>query len=89
MSEVTRDDIIGQTAYGKPVYDPGVLCAPRICQVDAEGSALVADNTLKVMRADGTWRAVDLDQPVSDSIGAVWCNVSLYVVDYHNIARYS
>ena len=90
--EVTEDDIVEQTASDNPVYDPGVLCGPRLCQVDADGSALVANegtDKLLVMRADGTWGVVDLDQPVSRPTGAAWCNGSLYVVGKYNIARFS
>ena len=90
--EATDDGISGQTASGKPVYGPGVLCFPRLCQVDADGSALVANegtDKLLVMRADGTWGVVDLDQPVSRPTGAAWCNGSLYVVGKYNIARFS
>ena len=83
---------IGHTVSGKPVYCPGVLCGSRLCQVDVDGSALVADRNndrLQVMRADGTWSVVDLDQPVSYPAGAVWCNASLYVANYEYISRFS
>ena len=86
--EATDDDIIGQTESGKPVYRPGVFYGPLLCQVDAEGSALVADcgnNRLQVMRADGTWSVVELGQAMSYPRGAVWCNASLYVVNYRKI----
>ena len=85
-------DITGKTLSGEPVYRHGVLCGPRLCQVDADGSALVANegtDKLLVMRADGTWGVVDLDQPVSRPTGAAWCNGSLYVVDDDKIARFS
>ena len=90
--EATEDNIIGQTASGEPVYGPGVLYGPRLCLVDGEGSALVADlrnHRIQVMRADGTWSVVKLDQPVTYPEGAIWCNASLYVVGKYNIARFS
>ena len=90
--EATKVDIVGQTMSGQPVYGPGVLQWPRLCQVDDEGSVLVADcwnDRLQVMRADGTWRVVDLDQPVSDPRGVALCKASLYVAGKYNIARFS
>ena len=90
--EATDDGISGQTASGKPVYGPGVLCFPRLCQVDADGSALVADcfnDRLQVMRADGTWSVVELDQAVSLPVGAVWCNESLYVFNDNKLVKFS
>ena len=90
--EATKVDIVGQTMSGQPVYGPGVLQWPRLCQVDADRSVLVADffnERFKMMRADGTWNVVDLDQPVRGPRGAVWYNASLYVVDDDNIARFS
>ena len=93
-SEATEDDIIGQTASGKQVYSPGVLHGPLLCQVDVEGSAIVADcynDRLQVMRADGTWSIVDLrvEQDVGRIKGALWCNGSLYVARNRTIVRYS
>ena len=90
--EATGDDIIGQTASGEPVYGSGVLFYPRLCQVDAEGSALVCDrrhHRFQVMRADGTWSVVKLDQPVRGRRGAAWCNASLYVANNNAIVRFS
>ena len=90
--EATDDDIIGKTTSGKPVYRPGVLQWLWLCQVDDDGSALVADernDRLQVMRADGTWSVVELDQAVSYQKGAVWCNGSLYAAYEGNIGRFS
>ena len=90
--EATEDDIIGKTASGEPVYGPGVLYRPRLCQVDDDGRALVADqgnHRFQVMRADGTWSVVDLDQAVSNPLGAVWYNLSLYVISTDTIVRYA
>ena len=92
--EATEDGpaTIGHTVSGKPVYGPGVLCGSQICQVDVDGSVLVTDrgnDRLQVMRADGTWSVLDLNQPVSRPTGAAWCNGSLYVVDDDKIARFS
>ena len=90
--EATEDDITGKTATGEPVYGPGVLWNPCLCQVDDEGSVLVADcwnDRLQVMRADGTWSVVEIDQAVNRPNGAVWCNGSLYVAYDGNIGRFS
>ena len=90
--EATDDDIIGHTTSGKPVYGPGVLSHPRLCQVDAEGSVLVADNfnrRLQVMRADGIWNVIDLDRVADRPKAAVLCNASLYVANYGKMIRFS
>ena len=80
------------TSAGKHVYVAGVLCGPHLCQVDAEGSALVADegnHILQVLRPDGTWSVVKLDQIVNRPIGAVWCNPSLYVASDEKLVIFS
>ena len=90
--EATDDDIIEHTRFGEPVYGPGVLDNPCLCQVDDDGSALVAEkfeNILKVMRADGTWSVVQIHQALSRPKGAVWCNASLYIANNGNIVRFS
>ena len=72
-----------QTTSGEPMNAPGVLRSPYLCQVDAEGSVLVADKAndrLQVMAADGTWSVVDLDQTVTHPMGAVWYKMSLYIL---------
>ena len=83
--EATADDIIGQTAFGKPMYRAGILSGPRLCQVDAGGSALVADRfhpRLQLMRSDGKWTILDLTfGPEMGGIEyAIWCGETLYVV---------
>ena len=86
------DDIIEQTASGEPRYGPGVLDGPRLCHVDAEGSALVADthnDRLQVTRADGTWGVVDLNTKFVQPTAAVWWDASLYVARDAKIAKYS
>ena len=90
------NSIIGQTGSGKRVqqqWGAGVLHGPRLCQVDAEGSVLVADSynqRLQVMSADGTWSVVDLDdRTLSFPRTALWMNESLYVANYGTMARYS
>ena len=90
--EATDDGICEQTTSGDPVYRPAVLYRPRLCQLDADGSALVIDcnnDRLQVMSADGTWSVVKLDQAVSYPKGAVWCNGSLYAAYEGNIGRFS
>ena len=90
--EATEDGIIGQTAAVEPVCNPGILSGPLLCQMDVEGSALVTDwgnRKLKLMRADGTWSVVDLDQTVRKPVAAVWCNASLYVANDDKIVRFS
>ena len=90
--KATNDDITGQTSLGEPVDAPGVLFGPLLCQVDDEGSALMADwgnQRLQVMRADGAWSVVDLDQAVGGPQGAVWCSPSLYVVNNGIFVKYS
>ena len=90
--EATDDDIVGQTASGEPVYGPVVRWGPRLCQVDDDGSALVADyvhDRLQVMEADGTWSVIELDQVVRHPKTAVWCNASLYVASEYVLARFS
>ena len=92
VKEASEDDIIGRNASGELVYGPGVLYGPRLCQVDADRSALVADthnDRLQLMRADGTWSVVDLDRNVVNPKGAVWCNASLYVANDNVIVRFS
>ena len=91
-----NNSTIGQTGSGRRVqqqWGPGVLHGPRLCQVDADGSVLVADSynqRLQVMQADGTWNVVDVDdRTLSFPRAAVWINESLYVANYGAIARYS
>ena len=91
--EPSEDDIIErQTMSDEPRYGPGVLDGPRLCHVDAEGSALVADthnDRLQVMRADGTWSVVDLNTKFVQPTAAVWWDASLYVARDAKIAKYS
>ena len=71
---------------------PGVQRRPLLCQVDADSSALVADqanHTLQVMTSDGMWSVVDFDEAVMYPAGAVWCNASLYVAKAFGIVRFS
>ena len=88
----TEDDIIGQTTSGRPVYGSCVLDSPTLCQVDNEGSALVVDefnHRFLVMKTDGTWSVVDVNQDLNFLMGAVWRNGSLYVATYDKIVRLS
>ena len=90
--EASKGDIMGKRASGDSVYGPGVLFGPRLCQVDDDGSALVADchnDRFQVMRADGTWSVVGLDHIVDDPKAAVWCNMSLYVANDDKLVRFS
>ena len=93
ISEATEDADIETTESDDPVpYGPGVLHGPNLCQVDAEGSALVADkynHRLQVMKADGTWNIVDLDHTEICPKAAVWCRGSLYVANRDKIVRLS
>ena len=90
--EATEDNITGILASDEQVYSSGKLRDPYLCQVDAEGSALVADyghHRLQVMRADGTWSVVHLDRTVIYTKVAVWCNGSLYAANHYKIVRFS
>ena len=83
-------DIIGTRESGKFMYVPAVLARPRLCQVDAEGSVLVADplnDRIQVMRADGTWNVLDL--AAEYYIGAVLCDMALYVALDSKVLRVS
>ena len=85
-------DSIGKIVPLFPVYGPGVLWRPRLCQVDLEGSALVADWAncrLQVMRSDGTWSVVSLDQTAVYPQAAIWFDASLYVACSGKITRFS
>ena len=71
--------------------DAGRLGSPIICDVDIEGSVLIADfdnNRLQVMSEQGEFRVLDLQPQVSQPESAVIFSGDLYVTSYKECTVY-